>query len=158
MNPSKTIRSTRRLLKKDNLPADVRQKLERRIEACLAEQLTQSQAKKEKTLSTRSHKMRFFEQKKCKRRASQLETLILEAEEDKEEAYKAEYNIISACLVYLNKFPVYFKKGQPFISLFGGLEEKNVKYLTTEHLKNDKKRWEIMTDLVPSLISSPLAE
>ncbi|KAJ3018250.1 hypothetical protein NUW54_g382 [Trametes sanguinea] len=65
------IRQTRRLLAKDNLAADVRVTTERRLKSLEADLAKAEQARLERTMATRYHKIKFFERQKVVRKLNQ---------------------------------------------------------------------------------------
>ncbi|KAJ8461991.1 hypothetical protein ONZ51_g11186 [Trametes cubensis] len=65
------LRQTRRLLAKDSLAADVRVATERRLKSLEADLAKAEQARLERTMATRYHKIKFFERQKVSRKLAQ---------------------------------------------------------------------------------------
>ncbi|KAH8110443.1 hypothetical protein DFH11DRAFT_1621532 [Phellopilus nigrolimitatus] len=76
------LRQTRRLLEKDTLAADVRVETERRLRALEADLETAVRNRKERTLATKYHKVKFFERKKVSRKIKQVKKELAAAEAD----------------------------------------------------------------------------
>ncbi|KAI0740875.1 hypothetical protein C8Q76DRAFT_587656, partial [Earliella scabrosa] len=109
------LRQTRRLLAKDTLAADVRVATERRLKSLEADLAKAEQARLERTMATRYHKIKFFERQKVVRKLVQAQKQLAAAVEKKErkklEARVAELRVD---LNYILHYP----KTKKYISLF----------------------------------------
>lgn len=116
----KKIRDITRLLRRPNLPADVRVDNERALGALTAELESKQFDKKAQHLSKRYHMVRFFERKKAIRRLknalNQLKELESASEPVKKDI-KKQKKILKHCQVdvaYICNFP----KSEKYISLY----------------------------------------
>ncbi|KAF7791355.1 hypothetical protein EIP86_002369 [Pleurotus ostreatoroseus] len=108
------LRSTRRLLAKDKLAADVRVNAERRLKALETELAEAELSKKERTLAMRYHKIKFFERQKVSRKLKQVKRQ-LEDYQDEKERKKLEKSLaeLRVDLNYIQHYP----KLKKYISL-----------------------------------------
>lgn len=143
------LRQTRRLLAKDKLAADVRVATERRLKSLEADLARAEQARVERTLATRYHKIKFFERQKVTRRLVQTKKQLAAATEKKErkklEARLAELRVD---LNYILHYP----KTKKYISLFPpevrvgeeeATEKSKSKARAEERSETDRQREEI---------------
>ncbi|THH29046.1 hypothetical protein EUX98_g5146 [Antrodiella citrinella] len=109
------LRQTRRLLAKDKLAADVRQATERKMRALEMELVDAERARKERTMATRYHKIKFFERQKVVRKIQQVKKK-LEActEKSEKKALKKTLLDLRVDLNYIQHYP----KTMKYISLF----------------------------------------
>lgn len=110
-----SLRQTRRLLAKDNLAADVRVETERRLRALEKDLSDAQKVRKERTLATRYHKVKFFERQKVLRRITQVKR-DLEACSDKKEKKGLKKSLFSL-RVDLN-YILHYPKTKKYVSLF----------------------------------------
>ncbi|KAL0565532.1 18S rRNA maturation protein [Marasmius crinis-equi] len=108
-----SIRQARRLLAKDKLNADIRVQTERKLKSLEEDLARAEENRKEKTMATRYHKVKFFERQKVTRKIKQtIRKLEAEAEEDSE--VKKELFELRVDLNYILHYP----KTKKYISLF----------------------------------------
>ncbi|OSC96636.1 hypothetical protein PYCCODRAFT_1260823 [Trametes coccinea BRFM310] len=113
------IRQTRRLLAKDNLAADVRVTTERRLKSLEADLAKAEQARLERTMATRYHKIKFFERQKVVRKLNQTKRkLASSADEEEEEDERAELEARLAELRVDLNYILHYPKTKKYISLF----------------------------------------
>ncbi|KAI0800156.1 hypothetical protein C8Q74DRAFT_1234670 [Fomes fomentarius] len=133
------LRQTRRLLAKDKLAADVRVATERRLKSLETDLARAEQARVERTLATRYHKIKFFERQKVTRRLLQTKKQLAAATEKKErkklEARLAELRVD---LNYILHYP----KTKKYISLFPP-EVRNGEEEVTEKRKSKARAEEL---------------
>ncbi|KAF9262676.1 hypothetical protein L218DRAFT_973478 [Marasmius fiardii PR-910] len=109
------IRQARRLLAKDRLNADVRVQTERKLKSLEADLTKAEESRKEKTLATRYHKVKFFERQKVCRKIKQLKRKVSEATKDSSEnQLQSELFDLRVDLNYILHYP----KTKKYISLF----------------------------------------
>ncbi|KAF8806619.1 hypothetical protein BYT27DRAFT_7191172 [Phlegmacium glaucopus] len=109
------LRQTRRLLAKDNLAANVRVETERRQKALEAELGQAEQGKKERALSVRYHKVKFFERQKVTRKLKQTKKCLEKADSSHEkETIAANIHELRVDLNYVLHYP----RTKKYISLF----------------------------------------
>ena len=166
------LRQTRRLLSKDTLAADVRVATERRLKSLEGDLAKAEEARVERTMATRYHKVKFFERQKVTRKLVQTKKKLKEARERKERKK------LEACLAELRvdfNYILHYPKTKKYISLFppevrsgndyggndaDGAEEGRVRSLTnkkklthqtkTQKIKNQKK----LKRILPKILST----
>ncbi|RPD68984.1 hypothetical protein L226DRAFT_540154 [Lentinus tigrinus ALCF2SS1-7] len=137
------LRQTRRLLAKDTLAADVRVATERRLKALEADLARAEQARLERTLATRYHKVKFFERQKIARRIAQI-AKQLAADPEKKERRKLEARL-QELRVDLN-YVLHYPKTKKYISLFppevrqGGKDKDKEQVAREEKEKSETDR------------------
>ncbi|KAH8103430.1 hypothetical protein BXZ70DRAFT_925574 [Cristinia sonorae] len=109
------LRQARRLLKKDKLAADVRQATERKIRALEKDLADAERARKERTMATRYHKIKFFERQKVTRKISQVKRQLGECSDKTEK--KSLKRLLLELRVDLN-YIQHYPKTKKYISLF----------------------------------------
>ncbi|KAI0752801.1 hypothetical protein C8Q80DRAFT_1097781 [Daedaleopsis nitida] len=119
------LRQTRRLLAKDKLAADVRVATERRLKALEADLAQAEQARLERTMATRYHKVKFFERQKVTRKIAQMKRQLegkgKDGEEKEKELGKKERKKLEARLAALRvdlNYILHYPKAKKYISLF----------------------------------------
>lgn len=118
----KKIRDIERLLKKDKLPADVRNENERALKALKVDlDKTQSQLKTQK-IAKKYHMVRFFERKKAIRKLKQARKTFDEVSktEVKKDIKKAR-KVLKHCEVDV-AYVVLFPKDEKYISLYPNID------------------------------------
>ncbi|TBU37627.1 hypothetical protein BD309DRAFT_973667 [Dichomitus squalens] len=117
------LRQTRRLLAKDSLAANVRVKTERRLKSLEADLAKAEQARVERSLAARYHKVKFFERQKLLRKIAQVKRQLKGDGEDgegetlgKKERKKLEKRL-GELRVDLN-YVLHYPKTKKYISLF----------------------------------------
>ncbi len=140
------LRQTRRLLAKDKLAADVRVATERRLKALEGELAQAEQARLERTMATRYHKIKFFERQKITRRIAQVKKQLEGATEKKEQRkLEARLEELRVDLNYVLHYP----KTKKYISLFppevrqGGKDAEQVAREEKEKTETDRQREEV---------------
>ncbi|KAL6305118.1 hypothetical protein BKA93DRAFT_731783 [Sparassis latifolia] len=114
------LRQTRRLLSKDKLAADVRVATERRQRALEADLKQAGHARKERTLATRYHKIKFFERQKVTRKIQQVKRQLANAD-GKTKLAKSERRTLEERLRELRvdlNYILHYPKMKKYISLF----------------------------------------
>ncbi|CUM62783.1 uncharacterized protein PRCAT00000341001 [Priceomyces carsonii] len=131
----KKIRDIERLLKKNNLPADVRNENERGLKALRVELEHSQVSSKAKKTAKKYHMVRFFEKKKVVRRLKQAkknldEVSKTEVRKDIKKARKAvkQYEID---LAYVLLYP----KTEKYISLYPNAKDEDEIDLSNEKVK-----------------------
>ncbi|KAH9889320.1 hypothetical protein C8Q73DRAFT_154352 [Cubamyces lactineus] len=110
------LRQTRRLLAKDNLAADVRVATERRLKSLEADLAKAEQARLERTMATRYHKIKFFERQKVSRRLNQTKRKLASEDVGAKERKELEARL-AELRVDLN-YILHYPKTKKYISLF----------------------------------------
>lgn len=132
----KRIRDIERLLKKDNLKADIRIGNERALKGLKIELETTQMNLKAKTLAKKYHMVRFFEKKKAVRKYKQAKKLLEEvAKTEVKKDIKKARKLVKHCevdVVYVILFP----KTEKYISLYPNAKEEDAK--TTNNSKAKK--------------------
>ncbi len=153
------LRQTRRLLAKDKLAADVRVATERRLKSLEGDLARAEQARIERTLATRYHKIKFFERQKVLRKLAQAQRK-LDGEGDggealgKKERRRLEKQV-GELRVDLN-YVLHYPKAKKYISLFppearkggdgeGGNDEEMDEDEEKGKAETDRQREEIRT-------------
>ncbi|KAE9386259.1 hypothetical protein BT96DRAFT_968368 [Gymnopus androsaceus JB14] len=109
------IRQTKRLLAKEKLAADVRVTTERKLKSLEADLTKAESNRKERTLSTRYHKVKFFERQKVVRKINQTKKKLSEATaSSSRQTLETELYEHRVELNYINHYP----KTKKYISLF----------------------------------------
>ncbi|KIK60867.1 hypothetical protein GYMLUDRAFT_73683 [Collybiopsis luxurians FD-317 M1] len=115
-----SIRQTKRLLAKEKLTADVRVTAERKLKSLEADLAKAETNRKEKTLSIRYHKVKFFERQKVTRKINQTKRKISQLQEEDEGSSSA-ITVLEKELyehrVELN-YILHYPKTKKYISLF----------------------------------------
>ncbi|KIM82392.1 hypothetical protein PILCRDRAFT_461102 [Piloderma croceum F 1598] len=111
-----SLRQTRRLLAKDTLAADVRVETERRLKALEADIAQAESARKERIMSVRYHKVKFFERQKVVRKINQMKKQLAADAKSASNKGKAQA-LLSELRVDLN-YILYYPKTKKYISLF----------------------------------------
>ena len=117
------LRQTRRLLGKDSLAADVRVATERRLKSLEADLAHAEQARIERTLATRYHRVKFFERQKVLRKLAQVKRQLdgEAGEEGREVLGKKEWRKLEKRLGELRvdlNYVLHYPKTKKYISLF----------------------------------------
>ena len=110
------LRQTRRLLAKDNLAADVRVATERRLKSLEADLAKAEQARLERTMATRYHKIKFFERQKVSRKLNQTKRKLASEDVGAKERKELEARL-AELRVDLN-YILHYPKTKKYISLF----------------------------------------
>jgi len=110
------LRQTRRLLAKDTLAADVRVETERRLKALEADIAQAESARKEKAMSVRYHKVKFFERQKVVRKINQTKRQLSNKGKSTSSRKRAESSLYDL-RVDLN-YVLHYPKSKKYISLF----------------------------------------
>ncbi|KAI0314582.1 hypothetical protein OF83DRAFT_1136129 [Amylostereum chailletii] len=110
------LRQTRRLLAKESLAANVRVETERRLKALEADLARAEQANKERTMTVRYRKIKFFDRQKLTRRIKQTKKQLSD-ETLSAKARKALEATLFELRVDLN-YTINYPKTEPYISLF----------------------------------------
>lgn len=114
----KKIRDIERLLKKENLAADVRVENERALKALKVELKNSEVEMKSKKTAKRYHMVRFFERKKAIRRLKNAKRALKQAMESKDEKEEKKAKTI----VYQNEvdliYVILYPKSEKYISLY----------------------------------------
>ncbi|KAF9075493.1 hypothetical protein BDP27DRAFT_1212394 [Rhodocollybia butyracea] len=109
------IRQTKRLLAKEKLAADARVTAERKLKSLEADLAKAEISRKERTMSTRYHKVKFFERQKVVRKINQTKKKLSEADASSgRESFKTLLYEHRVELNYINHYP----KTKKYISLF----------------------------------------
>lgn len=117
--PSKQLRAIERLLRKADLPADVRATKEKEKAALQASVQKQARVSREKHFSKKYHGIKFFERRKVERRISQLERAISAGEAL--ETNKAALLEAQHDLLYIKHFP----SSKKYLALFPSKDADN---------------------------------
>ncbi|CDO76748.1 hypothetical protein BN946_scf184813.g18 [Trametes cinnabarina] len=113
------IRQTRRLLAKDSLAADVRVTTERRLKSLEADLAKAEQARLERAMATRYHKVKFFERQKVVRKLNQTKRkLASSADEEGGDEGRADFEARLAELRVDLNYILHYPKTKKYISLF----------------------------------------
>ncbi|KAL1918363.1 uncharacterized protein VTP21DRAFT_3023 [Calcarisporiella thermophila] len=111
----KRIRDLTRLLRKENLRADVRVEKERELKALKLRLDDLSLKEKERKLATRYHRVKFFERRKVDRKINQLQRKLASvASEDERKDLEAQIFEQKVNLNYIMHYP----KLEKYVSLF----------------------------------------
>ncbi|KAJ8076748.1 18S rRNA maturation protein [Marasmius tenuissimus] len=138
-----SIRQARRLLAKDKLDADVRVQTERKLKSLEADLAKAEENRKEKTLATRYHKVKFFERQKVTRKIKQTIRELSEADGSSRERLKSELLSLRVDLNYILHYP----KTKKYISLFppearhGQEQPKAAPSATTDAEREEIRHW-----------------
>ncbi|KAI0327928.1 hypothetical protein GY45DRAFT_1327000 [Cubamyces sp. BRFM 1775] len=114
------LRQTRRLLAKDSLAADVRVATERRLKSLEADLAKAEQARLERTMATRYHKIKFFERQKVSRKLNQTKRKLASTDGDTGVSAKERKELearLAELRVDLN-YILHYPKTKKYISLF----------------------------------------
>ncbi|KAH7883326.1 hypothetical protein F5I97DRAFT_1816059 [Phlebopus sp. FC_14] len=109
-----SLRQAKRLLAKENLAANVRVETERRLKALEADLSRAEDARKERTLAVRYHKVKFFERQKVLRRITQTKRKLSTASNTQKEELELALADQRVDLNYI----VHYPKTKKYISLF----------------------------------------
>ena len=117
------LRQTRRLLGKDSLAADVRIATQRRLKSLETDLAHAEQARVERTLATRYHRVKFFERQKVLRKLAQVKRQLdgEAGEEGREVLGKKEWRKLEKRLGELRvdlNYVLHYPKTKKYISLF----------------------------------------
>ena len=107
-------RGLERLLKKANLPDDVRRAKEAELATLRTEGQKAKRVQREKAFSKMYHKVKFFERQKVERRMSQLRKQLAAAEPAARAALEAQLLESEHDLLYVRHFP----RNKKYLSLF----------------------------------------
>lgn len=121
----KKIRDIQRLLKRQNLPADVRIENERALKALNVELADVQQNLKQKTIAKKYHMVRFFEKKKAVRKLKQAQKTYDDAvkTEVRKDIKKARKNLKFAQIDVA--YVILFPKSEKYISLYPNEKEED---------------------------------
>ncbi|KAJ4471529.1 hypothetical protein J3R30DRAFT_3710073 [Lentinula aciculospora] len=136
------IRQTKRLLAKDKLAADVRVTSERKLKSLEADLAKAELSRKERALSTRYHKVKFFERQKVVRKINQTKRKLSEADLANRQTLDSDLYERRVELNYINHYP----KTKKYISLFppvvrNNLQTTNSPSIEPEQERDEVKRW-----------------
>ncbi|KAL4079323.1 hypothetical protein J3A83DRAFT_1076389 [Scleroderma citrinum] len=106
-----SLRQARRLLTKENLAANVRVETDRKIKALEADLAKAQNARQERTMAIRYHKVKFFERQKVVRKIKQMKRNLAVAENNQLESTLFDLRVD---LNYILHYP----KTKKYISLF----------------------------------------
>ncbi|KAL9247506.1 hypothetical protein vseg_020932 [Gypsophila vaccaria] len=110
------IRSTQRFLQRD-LPAELREAQEQKLEELMKQQLEQNRAAEERKNFLRDRKIKFFERRKIERRMRRMEKQQrVSLNEDEEKKIVEELGQLKKDLEYVRFFP----KAEKYVPLFCG--------------------------------------
>ncbi|KAJ3753975.1 hypothetical protein EV360DRAFT_52510 [Lentinula raphanica] len=132
------IRQAKRLLAKDKLAADVRVTTERKLNSLQADLAKAELKRKEQLLSTRYHKVKFFERQKVVRKINQTKRKLSEAESSNRPSLEAQLYEHRVELNYINHYP----KTKKYISLFPPDIQHNTE-IELPSVKTDQEREEV---------------
>ena len=145
------LRQTRRLLAKDTLAADVRVATERRLRALEADLARAEQARLERAMAARYHKIKFFERQKVVRKIAQVKRELAAPVTGEEKGKKADKERrrlegrLEELRVDLN-YILHYPKTKKYISLFppeirqGGKERDREQVAREEKEKSETDR------------------
>ncbi|KAF7983031.1 hypothetical protein HWV62_24680 [Athelia sp. TMB] len=111
-----SLRQTKRLLAKDKLAADVRVETERRMKALEADIAQAESSRKERVMSVRYHKVKFFERQKVVRKISQTTKALSADDLSSKKKGKIDATLLEL-RVDLN-YILHYPKANKYISLF----------------------------------------
>ncbi|XP_015871575.2 rRNA-processing protein EFG1 isoform X2 [Ziziphus jujuba] len=116
------IRSTERMLRK-NLPPEVREAQEKKLDDLRKQQEIQSRLAVERKIFLRDRKIKFFERRKIERRIRRLEKLQRASSGQAQDAENAEQlSKLKEDLEYVRFFP----KTEKYVSLFTGNDDSDI--------------------------------
>ncbi|KAJ1306035.1 hypothetical protein OPQ81_010748 [Rhizoctonia solani] len=117
------LRQTHRLLRKENLAADVRIASERRLKSLEADLAKAEIRKKERTMAVRYHKIKFFDKRKVTRKINQTKRALEAPGLDKKERKKLQKELLShrVDLNYILNYP----KLDKYIALYPSSESSD---------------------------------
>lgn len=138
----KRIRDIERLLKKDNLKADVRIGNERALKALKVELENTQLNLKAKNLAKKYHMVRFFEKKKAIRKYNQAKKQVEEVSktEVKKDIKKAR-KLLKHCEIDVF-YVILFPKTEKYISLYPNSKQEDEKTLTNLKAKKGMQQTE----------------
>jgi hypothetical protein len=139
-----TIRSLRRLLERDGLPADIRVEKERALQTAENELAATERAKVRSDMIARYHKPRFFERQKAERRLKQARKK-LRAFEGEDEGERERLGRDVDCYEVDLNYALFFPLDEHYVSLYPtkrGEEEGVV--AAAEERQGDKVMWELV--------------
>ncbi|RKP12949.1 hypothetical protein BJ684DRAFT_20534 [Piptocephalis cylindrospora] len=115
----KRLRDTRRLLKRENLEANVRVDAERREKALVLRLESRQNGEIEKKRAKKYHMIKFFEKSKVERKIRKVERSLKKAkeggqEEGEEDELNKQLEDLAVDLAYIQHYP----SGSKYISLF----------------------------------------
>ncbi|XP_031473430.1 rRNA-processing protein EFG1-like [Nymphaea colorata] len=116
------IRSVERILLRKNLPAEVRDAQEKRLEELKRQQDIQNQSVIERKLSMRYRRVKFFERRKIERRIRRLERLQRTADQVAQDQIAQQLFQLREDLEYVRFFP----KSEKYVSLFMGGDDVDI--------------------------------
>ncbi|KAI5988052.1 hypothetical protein EDD15DRAFT_2172883 [Pisolithus albus] len=141
-----SLRQAKRLLRKDNLAANVRVETERRIRALEADLVNAQNARKLRTMASKYHKVKFFERRKVCRKIKQVKrTLLTAVGEEKARLELTLYNLrvdLNYILV-LVIWPSHYPPAKKYISLFPPEVRKSGVSPPTVAIEDDDERSQI---------------
>ncbi|KAJ3864745.1 hypothetical protein EV359DRAFT_40370 [Lentinula novae-zelandiae] len=134
------IRQTKRLLAREKLAADVRVTSERKLKSLEADLAKAELGRKERALSTRYHKIKFFERQKIVRKIIQIKRKLSEADSSNQEVLETELHERRVELNYITHYP----KTKKYISLFPPDVRNNlVQTSDSPSIETDRERDEV---------------
>ncbi|KAJ3852004.1 hypothetical protein EV368DRAFT_74292 [Lentinula lateritia] len=137
------IRQTKRLLAREKLAADVRVTSERKLKSLEADLAKAELSRKERALSTRYHKIKFFERQKIVRKINQTKRKLSEADPSSQGVLQTELHEHRVDLNYINHYP----KTKKYISLFPSdvrndlIPMSESPSVETDQARNELKKW-----------------
>ncbi|MED6143744.1 hypothetical protein PIB30_008691 [Stylosanthes scabra] len=117
------IRSAERMLRKQNLPAEVREAQQQKLDALKKQQEIHTRLAAERKIFLRDRKIKFFERRKIERRIRRLEKLQRAA------SHQPQASEASEQLSKLKKdlqYVMYFPKNEKYVPLFTGGDDSEI--------------------------------
>ncbi|KAJ3981420.1 hypothetical protein F5890DRAFT_544716 [Lentinula detonsa] len=136
------VRQTKRLLAKEKLAADVRVTSERKLKSLEADLAKAELSRKERVLSTRYHKVKFFERQKVLRKINQTKRKLSEEDSTTRPTLETELYEHRVELNYINHYP----KTKKYVSLFPAdvrddMQQSDLNSMKTDQERDEIKRW-----------------
>ncbi|KAJ3912276.1 hypothetical protein F5877DRAFT_27475, partial [Lentinula edodes] len=137
------MRQTKRLLAREKLAADVRVTSERKLKSLEADLAKAELGRKERALSTRYHKIKFFERQKIVRKIIQTKRKLSEADSSNQEVLETELHERRVDLNYITHYP----KTKKYISLFPPdvrnnlVQKSDSPSIETDQERDEVKKW-----------------
>ncbi|KAG4395373.1 hypothetical protein AAZX31_20G196800 [Glycine max] len=118
------IRSLERMLRKQNLPPEVRDAQEQKLEALKKQQEIHTRLAAERKIFLRDRKIKFFERRKIERRIRRLEKLHRASSSSSSAAqpYPDQLSALKKDLQYV----MYFPKNEKYVPLFTGGDDSEI--------------------------------
>ncbi|KAF3778071.1 rRNA-processing protein [Nymphaea thermarum] len=116
------IRSVERILLRKDLPIEVKNAQEKRLEELKTKQEIQNRSEVERKLSLRYRRVKFFERRKIERRIRRLEKLQRSADPTMQRTVSEQLSQLREDLEYVRFFP----KTEKYVSLFMGSDNPEI--------------------------------